>query len=957
MPAVLTHKSIMLLARERVANIRDLLLVKVNKGATVTDLEHRLLHLAKQTHDLMSDNSVTDPVIEPPSGSVYVTPLGKGVSRFAVMGSMGPDIPAFSAALKPGQQWVFDLIHKGNPDADRERVVARTTDLALEIWRLARLRIDAGTASDAKKEQARKAVRAYVLGHLCHIAGDVLSHPFINDLEWHLSTASRKKFTHAGGEGVIDAEVARQVLLRKSTREGQDWSVWWPELQEVPAELFAAYDAAIDGIYQARKDRPVGFGGFEEELKEQEPPALDAAFIRDGYHLYRGGIVSIAYGYGYGKWWLALTPLIVPFITMFPLVAALPRGRKLFGDEFHDADERAWFEVLMLPIATTALIPLVYGIWQAALTRHGVEGLVWTGIGSAITTFVSAVVFFATLAVDKLPAWFRWGVLFGVPVALGLFFLFKAIADLKHRKFAVSLIHALPLLAFLAFMLVVLLALGFSQGSDLTPFTYAIVAGLAVIGLIVAWFVLPKQARDASIAENPAPFPADQARLVRLFDDATLHHDAAKATPDLADRFYPSGARKLLKLWFEGAGELFIRSRRLVLEFAFDGAAKVPDQVVPAPIAPMTALEYADFLTRTVKDKDGVVGNLKAAVVFLNEIRHDLPAGATFADEADKQGVDADVRLGSEALQRERLAEKYSRLKRSQDDADYFLQHAPKAQQAVRFGRRGPVPFDARETGPVEGLGKVTSVGTDITGQDTRFAAFFIPGDRIESADHQLRVVTRVVDDANLVIDAPFAPALDQSEYRRVASELEVRESFDYVSSPARGVVGGDAIMDLAADLGALLCMGAASHLLPEKDLTVPTLTGRKTPAGAAIDAKLGKVAQVFRNWSLDRRRVNEWRMLVAGNALSEKGGAADGYDAAMPQPRDPSWRNQVPAGEPVVRQKGFVPLLRAWLAMASQTTQSAIDPSAADSDGVSNRELSLAMAHLFDMPEPVVVA
>lgn len=957
MPAVLTHKSIMLLARERVANIRDVLRVKVNTGATVTDLEHRLLHLARKAHELMSESTLGLPTIEPPSGPPYATPLGAGVSRFAVMGSMGPDIPAFAAALQNGQQWVFDLIHKGNPDPDRERVVARTTDLALEIWRQAKTRIDASALDAAKKAAARAAVQGYVLGHLCHVAGDVLSHPYINDIEWHVSTASRRKFTHGGGEAEIDAVVARQVLQRGSTREGQRWNVWWPELEEVPAALFDAYDAAVDRIHQARTNRPAGFGGFEERLKALDPPALSVDFLKDGYQLYRGGIVSIAYGWGYASWWAALTPLILPAIAMFPLVAAMPRGRKLLGADFREAGEREWFEVLMLPLATTALIPVVYGSWQTALTRFGVEALSWTGVSAALTTLAAGVTFFATLGVNDLPAWFRWGVLFAVPVAFGLFFLFKAIADAGHRKFAISLIHSLPLLAFLLFMFIVLLALLFSQGTDLTPIPYGFLAGLVVVGLLVAWFVLPKTARDASIPEDVKPFPADLATLVRLFDDGTLHHDAAVLAPTLADRFYPSGTRKLLKLWYEGDGKLQVRSRRLALEFSFDDEPVAPGQVVPSPITPMTAVEYADFLNRTVKDQNGVTGKLRAAVVHPNEIQHDLPPGATFADEADTADVDNDSLKGSEAVQRARLAERWTPLATSQEDADYFLHHAPKPQQAVRFGTRGPLPFDPRETGPVEGLGKVSSTGTDVIGDATRFGAFFVPGDRIRAAGQE-RVVTLVApDQEKLVVDAAFVPPLDGAEYQRLATALELRDRFDYVTNPFTGVLGGDKIMDLAADLGALLCLGATAHLVDEGDLTVPALVGKQDPGGAAIDAKLGKVAQVFRNWSLDRRRVNEWRMLVTGGAVSEKGDAPDGYDAAMPAPRDPAWRNLVPEGEPVLRRLGFVPLLRGWLDAVGGRNANAVDPTVPAGDGTSNRDLSRALAHLFDMPDPVVVA
>ena len=71
-----------------------------------------------------------------------------------------------------------------------------------------------------------------------------------------------------------------------------------------------------------------------------------------------------------------------------------------------------------------------------------------------------------------------------------------------------------------------------------------------------------------------------------------------------------------------------------------------------------------------------------------------------------------------------------------------------------------------------------------------------------------------------------------------------------------------ETIMSYAADVAAFLCMGGANLMDP--------------PAPPA------PVYQVFRNWSLDRRRINEWKMLVAGGAISEKPNGPATYDAAM---------------------------------------------------------------------------
>ena len=114
----------------------------------------------------------------------------------------------------------------------------------------------------------------------------------------------------------------------------------------------------------------------------------------------------------------------------------------------------------------------------------------------------------------------------------------------------------------------------------------------------------------------------------------------------------------------------------------------------------------------------------------------------------------------------------------------------------------------------------------------------------------------------------------------------------------------------------------------------------------------------MFRNWSLDRRRVNEWRMLVGGGAVTEKGGVAETYDPAMTRPRDPGWQPGPTVGEPITRSQSWAGLLRQWSAMASDPAQSGVDatPRPGAPGSPTNRDLSQAMAFLLDMPDPVAV-
>lgn len=964
MPAVLTHKAIMLLSRERLREIMDRLQAKVDGGTNVSDLEHRVLHLARKAYGLMTDDEVAPPTSElrdVGGGRLF----GRGVSRFAVMGSMGPDITGFTAPFNHHvPSWVFDLIHKGNPDGQREPVLAKTTDFALEIWRQASAAIDAGDGNATEKASARKAMRAYVLGHLCHVAGDVLAHPYINDVEWHLGLRARdrEKVDHQRGELLIDAKVAQQVFLRAGTKEdGADWASWWPSSGDVPDAFFEAYEAALQAVYRARSHttRPTGFEKFEEAMKHPDVLSLDVGYIRDGYRVYRHGIIPMGYDWGYWTWFAWLIPAMVPLILTFPLIPALPRSRKFVTDAPWEVDERGWFELLMLPVFLGSFISLFYGIWIASLTTLGVGLPTGLGLATASYGFIAGIVTFATVGVSDLPGWFRWLVLWSPPVGLGLYFAIRALVEgfaTKRKRLAV--LHAVYAVPF-ALMFVILLLFGivvmalaglFSlvDGEDITSSILYFVFMAVVIGLVIAaWILLPPLMRDAMIPETPEPFPAERRHFVRLFDDATLFHDAATAAPDLSRRFYPSERRDLLKLWWSDAGEsMFVRSRRTHLEFSFDGAGD-PDQIVPAPLVPMTPAEYARFLEATVKDSGGATGKLRCAVAFPADTPVHLPPGATFADEGDGAGTVEEYQA---------RAERYRELGHSEEETQYVLRHAPRFAQAVQFGTTGPLDFDPREGGRVAGVGTLSSSGVDVTGVGTTFRISLDPGDRIRAAG-QVRTVTLIRSDTELVVASEFNPALPAATpFDREGAERERVDGRFFVADPTRTLVGGDTIMDLAGDLGALLCLGATPHLLASDERDVGSLAGA-TAGGAAVGRTVAPVYQVFRNWSLDRRRENEWRMLVAGGAFDEKGGDPTSYDGLLTQPRPGTWTApgaDLATGDATARALGWVPLLRDWLRVAADGTKNPVDATVpVGSTTPSNQALSRAMAFLLDMPDP----
>ena len=155
-------------------------------------------------------------------------------------------------------------------------------------------------------------------------------------------------------------------------------------------------------------------------------------------------------------------------------------------------------------------------------------------------------------------------------------------------------------------------------------------------------------------------------------------------------------------------------------------------------------------------------------------------------------------------------------------------------------------------------------------------AKFVALNDTDNDATFVLRHVPKVWQSIRL---GPLGPVPRPSlEREGEIGALEVANGYAYVhdhrTALTQNRVDSETLMSFAGDVGALLCLGAVPHL-------------------AGRDGE--RIFQVFRNWSLDRRRVNEWRMLVAGRAWSEKA-APDRYDEKMPSgsrgPSDPAaWR------------------------------------------------------------------
>jgi len=260
-----------------------------------------------------------------------------------------------------------------------------------------------------------------------------------------------------------------------------------------------------------------------------------------------------------------------------------------------------------------------------------------------------------------------------------------------------------------------------------------------------------------------------------------------------------------------------------------------------------------------------------------------------------------------------------------------------------------PSPAGWQVTTGVDTVGTCTVTAA---GAGVAFGSMFRAGDTIRvhmvpgnPALDQSRLVVQVLSDTVMLLEGEFdvlsPPSNGPFAFERVGREPE--HLLPFVSGADDTFESGEAVMNHAADLAALLCLATTSQLMAEADLGKASFGGNRD---------LNRVYQVFRNWNLDRRRQNEWKMLVLGGAVSEKRGDATARDPALP-PLPPNWQLRVADGEDTSNAMGWLNLLRAWVDMAARPEQDALADTAFRPGQSSNRALTRAMAYLFDMPVP----
>lgn len=827
-------------------------------GAT----ERRVLGMVRQAVDVLSgrDQAPSD------DGSR----LGLGPSRFAVLGSAGFELPTYADMFSAAGSWRADTLRRGSPDPDLSSVVVPSAQFAVRAGEMAV--IDAG--GDAR---AADRARAFSLGLLSAVAANVVIGPVQRGM---FNRATRREWGRRdpGPELAATDSLLLSRLVGGSSPAGR-WQSWWPGASDVPDAIYSGYVKALDEAY--RLDRaPTAWPGVTKPFEAGTP--LDVARLKAAYGRMRTDQSSGTWSAV--QWWGVLSPVFAAPPLSLALARALPAAQRFFTPG--PITERSFSELFSLTHAVSSIAPFIYSMY------------LWSQVPDHSEVFANSLVLFllraglaggwlATIGTeshDPSPAarWIFASLMFGSD----LYALIRGLVARNGAQRGNALVYFLNALPGASAVLTVGLAAllkALHLDSDVGSWiAWGVVTAGLLFGLgipvsialahgngYLSWFGTDARLSFLSSVAALNPNAAEPRGPAATFDDSSLWFDlaipsplsapaiAALPRPNLADLHYPSGPAALIKLWWEGPGDLFINQDDNAVHLRQGTGGAVTDVIFTAGQHSVTELVAA--VTASLPGVHATPSD--------NPPSYDLPWPHLLADPGDDQPDSA----GHNAHKGD-----FVKVGTSEDKA-FVLRHAPRAELLTLESLRGPAvsPFDDIRLVPNAELGDLddTAIGT-------------------------------------------------------------------------------------AADLAVVLSLAALPSLR-----TVNPTDPDATVGAPAVAGPVGPVFQVFRQWNLDERRVNEWRMLVSGGAVSEKNGHPADRDPAMrPDPNNAPYASAASAGEPLATAMGWLPLWRAWTRMASDTTADAegatvmaYTPAVVGADGTTirptNQDLTTAIRFLLDLP------
>lgn len=663
-----------LLSHRRLNSVITDLTAKVGTAtATVHPVERRVLAMATAARTGLEAG---------PKPDVDPTLAGHAVGSFALLGALGFELPSYTSAFLPGGTWVAETLHRGTGDPHMSKVAVSATEVPLKLAKLG-IPTTSGATQDA--------VRAFSSGMLAGAASSIALSPQLADLlaldtnaDWSPSSSSR-------GARALEHHLRRLYLGGPNAPV----TPWLPPPAQVPKQLWEHYAKAIEETFSLPGSREHGFGAFEASFDEGY--RLNEARLGRGYALMRDD--TRIENWGFWPWYGLVAPIFVMPSIAFAFSRLLPHSKAFV--EGGDLGERAVFEALAMSMGLGSLAPFIYSMALWSKVDEHTEAFV-TALLMGLARLGLVTTALATSGDEGQGAGVRWGLLFPPLAGADVYATFRAAFDPgRHpgnaKVFGLQTVPAVSGLTTLGLAGLARLITGDAPSETAKEATFwsitlvsgvlaAVAAGFPAAALAHgrgwrSWFLrdtshLPLLSSVAHAGIDPlAPTAA-----ARVYEPAQLWAPTGGATT--ADNLrYPAGARPLLKLWWDGDGELSVKYGESSLTFRKGAAETVVDLPVGAAATP----------TAIVAKLQADMTGLKAELIGEDTPSVPLPRPKALSDLGDAEPHEA----------AEALRTGFVRVPKRKGQA-MVLRQAPRVEHSVTAGREAAaatayplVPADA----------------------------------------------------------------------------------------------------------------------------------------------------------------------------------------------------------------------------------------------------------------------
>jgi Protein-arginine deiminase (PAD) len=300
MAGYLTHVMVLIKAEAWLGHlIAALERRRTTANGCLSEFEEAVLDLAQPTRALLRINPAAPQWV--PAGTRIDNGVGTGLSKHALVGSIGMDFPINGHVLALSRDWVSRTMRIGSPR--RAYVNADSTDFVLNF-------INALTDTTLGLDPLQqRAMRSYALGHLAGVAADVVLQPAINSWAW--SDENRDHLDQHRFRVQLDARVAHGFFQRDDLRQGQSWEDYFLSSGDVEREsekLTTVFLRAFRDTYAST--RPTS-GICAIAASECRVPEITEGFLKDAYANTKNW--AIGRGYDQSPWWW-YKPLLGTFV-------------------------------------------------------------------------------------------------------------------------------------------------------------------------------------------------------------------------------------------------------------------------------------------------------------------------------------------------------------------------------------------------------------------------------------------------------------------------------------------------------------------------------------------------------------------------------------------------------------------------------------------------------------------